>query len=110
MVYEGLHALAALGLVIEAKQGGWIPGRDPARITLAQVRTAARATLRYPAQEPDELSLAVAHAFAQAEGAADSALGESLESFLRRAKPAQEKTPEPAGRQIGVAERAHKPA
>jgi membrane protein len=110
MVHEGLHALAALGLAIEAKQGGWMPGRDPSRITLAQVRAAARATLRYPAHEPDELSLAVVRAFAQAEGAAESALGESLESFLRRAEPVQETTPEPKGLQIGVPERSQKPA
>jgi membrane protein len=111
MVQEGLNALASLGLAVESKQGGWMAGRDPSRITLAQVRAAARATLRYPAQEePDELSLAVAHAFAQGEAAADSALGESLESFLRRADPAAQTTPEPKGLQIGVAERAHKPA
>jgi hypothetical protein len=110
MVQEGLQALSALGLAVEAKEGGWLPGRDPAHITLAQVRAAARATLRYPAREPDELSLAASQAFAQAEIAADSALGESLESFLRRAEPVQEKTPERQGLQIGVAQRAHKPA
>jgi membrane protein len=110
MVQEGLRALAALGLAVEAQQGGWMLGRDPSRITLAQVRAAARDTLRYPSQEADEISLDVAHAFARGEAAADSALGESLESFLRRAEPAAQTTPEPKGLQIGVAERAHKPA
>ncbi len=110
MVHEGLHALAALGLAVEAKQGGWVPGRDPARITLAQLRAAARATLRYPAQEADPLSLRLAQAFARAEGAAESALGESLESFLRRTDPGLEATPEPEGLKLAVAQGAQKPA
>lgn len=110
MVREGLEALAGFGLAIEARQGGWIPGRDPARITLAQVRAAARSTLRYPAQEADALSEAILHAFAHAEGAAESALGESLDSFLKRMEPVravQPATPEPL---IGVGQSAHKPA
>lgn len=111
MVREGLQALAAAGLAIEAKTGGWIPGRDPSRITLAQVRAAARATLRYPRQEADHVSEAIARAFAAAEGAAEAALGESLESFLRRVEgtvaPVQQPTPEPA---LGVGQGVHKPA
>ena len=117
MVREGLSALAAAGLAIEAKQGGWIPGRDPARITLAQVRAAARSTLRYPQQDADHLSEAIARAFAQAEGAAESTLGESLESFLARidatpapVQPVQQPTPEAAPRPLGVGQGAHKPA
>ncbi|MGZ6141772.1 MAG: YhjD/YihY/BrkB family envelope integrity protein [Myxococcales bacterium] len=117
MVREGLTSLAAAGLAIEAKQGGWIPGRDPSRITLAQVRAAARSTLRYPQQEADHVTEGVARAFALAEGAAESALGESLESFLRRidaspapVSPVQQATPEPATRPLGVGQSAHKPA
>jgi len=117
MVREGLQALATAGLAIEARQGGWIPGRDPSRITLAQVRAAARSTLRYPQQEADHVSEAVARAFAQAEGAAESALGESLDSFLRRIEatpapiqPVQQPTPEPVVRPLGVGQGAHKPA
>ncbi|HUJ26412.1 MAG TPA: YhjD/YihY/BrkB family envelope integrity protein [Myxococcales bacterium] len=82
MVREGLHALANAGLAVEAKQGGWLPGRDVARITLAQVRAAARSSLRFPAQQADRMTEAIARAFAQAEGAAESALGETLEEFL----------------------------
>ena len=117
MVREGLQALATAGLAIEARQGGWIPGRDPSRITLAQVRAAARSTLRYPQQEADHVSEAVARAFAQAEGAAESALGESLDSFLRRIEatpapiqPVQQPTPESVVRPLGVGQGAHKPA
>jgi membrane protein len=110
MVREGLEALAGLGLAVEARQGGWIPGRDPARITLAQVRAAARSTLRYPAQDADPLAQAILHTFAQAEGAAESALSESLDSFLKRVEPVavvQPVTPEPL---LGVGQSAHKPA
>jgi membrane protein len=84
MVREGLRALAEAGLAVETKQGRWLPGRDPSTITLAQLRTAARSTLRFPAQETEPLTEAVARAFAQAEGAAESVLGESLDSFLQR--------------------------
>ena len=117
MVREGLLALSAGGLAIEAKQGGWVPGRDPAHITLAQVRTAARATLSYPAQEPDEVAAAVAQALSVADGAASSALSESVASFVRRLEaapgahqPAQQATPEPAARPIGVGQGVQKPA
>ena len=93
MVREGLGALATAGLAVEARQGGWVPARDAARITLAEVRAAARTTLRYPSQEPDQVGEALAKAFAVAEGAAEGALAESLGSFLARvelvAAPAQ---------------------
>jgi membrane protein len=101
MVREGLSALATAGLALEAKQGGWIPGRDPSRITLAQVRAAARSTLRYPAQHSDRIVDVVSRAFARAEGAAEGTLGESLDSLLRRIEeapgPVQEAIPPPAG-------------
>lgn len=109
MVQEGLNALSSRGIAVEAKQGGWLPGRDPARITLAQLRAAARGTLSYPAIEPDAISAAIARAFAQAENVADRALDESVESFLRSIEPLRE-SPEPQGRQIGVPNEAHKPA
>ena len=116
MVREGLASLSAARLVVEAKQGGFVPGRDPARITLAQIRAAARSSVRYPAQQADQVSEAVARAFAHAEGAAESALGESLENFMRRfevAAPVQHLTSEPEARAIGaggVGQGAHKPA
>ena len=101
MVREGLKALAAAGLAIEAKRGGFVAGRDAARITLGQVRAAARLSLGYPSQEADQLTEAIARSFAQAEGAAESALSESVDQFLLRlaSSPAapvvQEKTPQP---------------
>lgn len=117
MVREGLHALAAAGLAVEARQGGWVPGRDPSHITLAQVRSAARTSLRYPVQELDGAGAALAQAFAVAEGAAGSALAESLASFVRRLEmsgaapaPIPEKTPEAAALPVGVGQGAQKPA
>lgn len=116
MVREGLRALAASGLAVEAKQGGWVTGRDPAHITLAQVRTAARATLSYPAQDPDDVAATLAQALAVADGAASSALSESVASFVRRLgsaealQPVQQATPEPAVRPLGVGQGAQKPA
>jgi membrane protein len=101
---------------VEAKQGGF-PARDPARITLAQVRSAARSTLRYPAREPDDVSHQLAQAFAQAEVAAASRLDETLESFVRRLEAlpaetgtAQQPTPASAARPIDVVQSAQKPA
>jgi membrane protein len=112
LVREGLAALAAAGLAVEAKQGGWLLSRDPSRITLAEVRSAARASLRFPAQPvEDDISAAIESSLTRADGAAAAALGESLESFLRRfeAAPLQGvSTPEP--RPIGVGQGAHKPA
>ncbi len=110
MVREGLASLAAAGLAIEAKSGGFVPGRDPARITLAQIRAAARSSVRFPAQQADRASEIVARAFAQAEGVAESALSETLESLLRRLQPVQQATPEADARPIGVGQGAHKPA
>jgi membrane protein len=97
MVREGLRALALARLAVEARTGGWLPARDPSRITLAEVRAAARETLGFPAQEADPLTEAVARTFAQAESAAESVLGETLDSFLRRLEngSVQEATPPP---------------
>ncbi len=113
MVREGLSALAKAGLVVEARQGGWLLAREPSRITLAQVRAAARASLRYPAQEADQTAEAIARSFALAEGAAEAVLGESVESFLKRCgdgvpvAPVQHSTPAPT---LGVGRSAEKPA
>ena len=109
LVREGLAALGAAGLAVEAKQGGWLLSREPARITLAQVRAAARASLPFPAQERDTVTEAVLGAFGRAEGAAEAALDESLESFLRRfeASPLSEAS---EARTLGVGQSARKPA
>lgn len=114
MVREGLSSLAQAGLSVQARSGGFLPSRDPSRITLAQVRAAARASLRYPGQVADATTEEISRALAQAEGAAAATLGESLESFLRRTEPAvavAAATPEPqAARAIDVRQGAQKPA
>ena len=117
MVREGLAALASAGLAVEARQGGWMPGREGSRITLAQVRAAARATLRYPAQEAGPVAEAVAKAFAQAETAAGSTLGEPLDSLLRRLEAAAateasvgQETEESTRQRVDVGKGAQRPA
>jgi len=84
LVREGLASLHEEGLVAETKNGRWLPARDPAHVTLAQLRRAGRRSLPFPMQEPDSLGHALARSFAGAEGAAESALAETLESFLKR--------------------------
>ena len=109
LVREGLAALAAAGVAVEARQGGWLLSRDPGRITLAQIRTAARSSLGFPAQEADEVTDAITRSFQKAESAAEAALDESLESFLRRFEaPQAASAPEP--RPVGVGQSVHKPA
>jgi len=113
MVREGLSALAHAGLAVEAKQGGWLLAREPSRVTLAQVRAAARATLRYPGQEADRVTDAIARTFAHAEGAAEALLSETVESFLRRSYgplAVQPAAPVPEGGPLGVGQGAQKPA
>jgi membrane protein len=110
LVREGLAALAGAGLVAETKRGGWLLARDPARITLAQVRAAARASLRFPAQEVDPVTEAVMGTFARADGVAEAALDESLESFLRRVRPAPQEASTEETRTAGVGQSVHKPA
>jgi membrane protein len=112
LVREGLWALAAAGLAVEARQGGWLLSREPARITLAQVRAAARASLRFPAQQADDVTEAIRRSLDQAETAAQAALDESLEDFLRRCDRAPvgqaATTPDPLP--LGVGQGVHKPA
>jgi membrane protein len=107
MAREGLRALAALGLAAQTRSGGWLPARDPARITLAEMRLAGRASLPYPPRDTDHIGQELARAFAQAEGAAESALTETLESFLRRTIP---KARESAGAALEVVQGVEKPA
>src|SRR2546428_5041574 len=83
---EGLAALASAGLAVEARQGGWLLSREPSRITLAEVRVAARATLPFPAQQPDDITAAVQSCLVRAEGAPPAALAGSLCSFPRRVR------------------------
>ncbi|HKB76670.1 MAG TPA: hypothetical protein VKC58_08775, partial [Myxococcales bacterium] len=54
------------------------------RITMAEVRAAARSSLGFPRHEADEMGRAITQAWARAEGAAAQALEESVADFLAR--------------------------
>jgi len=100
LVRESLRVLDQSGLAVETRRGGWLPARDPARISMAEVRAAARSSLGFPKHEPDEVAQAITHAWARAEGAAAQVLEESLTDFLSRLRQptglqGYEATPEP---------------
>jgi membrane protein len=82
LVRESLRALEQSGLAVEARSGGWMPARDPSRISLAEVRAAARSSLGFPRHEADETGQAITQAWARAEGAAAQALEVSVADFL----------------------------
>jgi membrane protein len=84
LIRESLRALEQPGLVVEARRGGWLPARDPSRITMAEVRAAARSSLGFPRHEPDEAGEAITQMWARAEGAAARVMEESLADFLAR--------------------------
>ena len=108
MVKEGLAALSALGLAAQTrKKGRWLPAKDPSRVTLAQMRLAGRASLPYPPRDADHIGQELARAFAQAEGAAESTLTETLESFMRRTADSQR---EPGDASLPVIQGVEKPA
>lgn len=93
LVREGLLGLGRSGLLLEAKKGGWMIGRDPAQITLAQVRAAARSSLGFPGQLVDPVGEAIAVEWARADAAAELALTESLQSFMARINPTPSASP-----------------
>jgi membrane protein len=107
MVREGLTSLVSEGLAVETKNGRWLPAKDAAHITLAQLRHAGRRSLPFPVQHPDPVGHALGRSLAQAEAAAESALGETLESFLKRSSEAVS-DPEPLA--PAMEEPAQKPA
>ena len=84
LVRESLRALEQSGLAVEARQGGWLPARDPTRITMAEVRAAARTSLAFPRHEPDEAGEAIVQIWARAEGAAARVMEETLADFIAR--------------------------
>src|SRR5205823_10650346 len=84
LVRESLRVLELSGLAVEARRGGWLPARDAARISMADVRAAARSSLGFPHHEADETAQAITQAWARAEGAAAQLLEESLADFLSR--------------------------
>jgi len=86
LIRESLRALEQSGVAVEARRGGWLPARDPSRITMAEVRAAARSSLGFPRHEADETGQAITQAWARAEGAAAQALEESVAAFLARVR------------------------
>jgi membrane protein len=102
LAVETLRALSAGGrIAVETKDHGWLLGRDPSRITLAELRRAARSTLRFAKVDADPIALELTLAWEAADSAAAAQLGETVESFLRRvdptsAAPASAASPAPA--------------
>ncbi|HWE22749.1 MAG TPA: YhjD/YihY/BrkB family envelope integrity protein [Myxococcales bacterium] len=84
LVRESLRALEQSGLAVEARRGGWLPARDPSRITMAEVRAAARISLGFPRHEADEAGEAITQMWARAEGAAARVMEETLADFIAR--------------------------
>jgi membrane protein len=84
MVREALRALVDASLVVEAKRGGFLPERGLDQINLAQVRAAARSSVRYPQRDDDPVTRELRALWAHAEGAAGGALSETLAAFLAR--------------------------
>ncbi|HYV65014.1 MAG TPA: YhjD/YihY/BrkB family envelope integrity protein [Myxococcales bacterium] len=82
LVKESLRALEHSGVAVQARSGGWMPARDPSRISMAEVRAAARSSLGFPRHEADDLGQAITQAWARAEGAAAQALEVSVADFL----------------------------
>lgn len=94
LLRECLAGLQAAGaLAVEAKEGGWLPGRDLSQITLADLRAAARATLKYPQIEGDPMAARLVAAWREADGAAGAVLQESVASLLARAAADEEEDP-----------------
>jgi membrane protein len=87
MLREALGALSQGGLVVEALQGGFLPGRDLGQIDFGQVRAAARASVAFPLRDEDAIDGALRALWEQADGAARGTLTETLASFLVRTGP-----------------------
>jgi hypothetical protein len=99
LVVEALRALAQAGLVAETTSRRWLPAKDPATVTLADLRTAARLTLGYPQQEIDPLGEPLVQAWRAAEIAASAQLRESLSDFLAKHDVSEEARDE-AGQEL----------
>ena len=96
LVTEALRALKAGGsIAVLTTNGRWLPGRALGKITLGQLRAAARATLPFPKVEADPLVQELVAAWVRADAAAEAALGETVEAFLARVVPAPGAAPSP---------------
>ncbi len=93
---EAMAALTAAGILVESRQGGFLPARDPSLITLAQARVAARASLRHPAHLLDEVGSALAASWERADEQASAVLGETVAQLLARAEVAEARLHDPS--------------
>ena len=93
LVVECLRSLRDAGLVAETRERRFLPARDPASISLAQLRQAARRTMGFPQLEADALALPLSRALGEAEDAASAQLGESIDAFLARNPSARDRGP-----------------
>jgi membrane protein len=102
VVLEALRALAVARIAASTKDGCWLPARPLSRITLAELRAAARSTLLAPKVEADPIGRELVRLWEEADLAAAGRLGETVESFLARtAAPAPAvSAPAPAARPL----------
>lgn len=100
LVVEALRALASAGIVAATQAKRWLPARPLGKISLAELRKAARSSLQVPRIEADPISRALVVAWEQADAAASARLGETVEEFLARMDPKPARvavdSPEPA--------------
>ncbi len=82
LVLECLRALRTSGLVAETRSRRWLLARDPATITLAELRLCARLTLSYPHPDADPIAEPLVRAWEEADRAASLALQQSIAAFL----------------------------
>jgi hypothetical protein len=88
MVREALKALSDAGLAVESRERAFLPARDLAQITFAQVRAAGRKSVRFPQRDDnDAVDRALIDLWDHADVAAEGALTETLASFIARAFP-----------------------
>ena len=110
LVTEALRALAAADLVVESRDGRFLPGRDPSQMTLAQARVAARASLRHPVHVLDEVGSAISEAWMQADEKAGAALTETVAQVLARAdeKVQSKQAPAEESPSLALSDAAHR--
>jgi membrane protein len=83
-VREALRALEGAGLAVETNKARYLPARDPAQLTLAQARAAARASLQNPQHHLDPIGSALANSWERVDAAANAELTETVAQLLAR--------------------------
>jgi membrane protein len=87
LVNEALKALSSAKIAAATKNGRWLPARPLGRISLAELRAAARSTLQVPRVEADPIARELVSLWEHADSAAAAQLGETVEEFLERVTP-----------------------